>query len=369
MNKSSTYWLDLFSIKTWQEFLSAGAEVSGFREKRWATVRQIKIGDVLLCYLTGISRWVGVLEVTSEGYQDSTPIWNDEAFPSRVNVKPLITLSPEYAVPIVDLRNELSIFRNMQSPLAWTGHVRGSPQRWKIPDGEAIVGAIEDAYRNPILRPIDTGKIGRRPRALPTQIGPVTVPERVDLPQETKQDVREVSAHQEIQWTLLKLGNDMGLDVWVARNDRGREVNGHRFADLPRMKDTLPLQFDEATTRTISLIDVLWLRGNSIMAAFEIESTTSIYSGLLRMSDLVTMQPNINIPLYIVAPGERREKVIEEVNRPTFSRLSPPLNQICQFIAFNVLQERVTQVVSIARYLSPGILNEWAESCEADAGV
>ena len=51
----------------------------------------------------------------------------------------------------------------------------------------------------------------------------------------------------------------------------------------------------------------------------EIEHTTSIYSGLLRMSDLVAMQPNLQIPLFIVAPDVRRNKVIEEVNRPTFA--------------------------------------------------
>ena len=56
----------------------------------------------------------------------------------------------------------------------------------------------------------------------------------------------------------------------------------------------LPKQFDPVTNRTIELIDVLWLDGNSIEAAFEIESTTSIYSGILRMSDLLAQQPNIS---------------------------------------------------------------------------
>jgi hypothetical protein len=102
----------------------------------------------------------------------------------------------------------------------------------------------------------------------------------------------------------------MGLDGWVARNDRGREVNGRRFADLPRLRGSLPVQFDEATNRTVELIDVLWLTRNQIVAAFEIESTTSIYSGLLRMSDLIAMQPNLSIPLYLVAPDDRRAKVI-----------------------------------------------------------
>ena len=55
-------------------------------------------------------------------------------------------------------------------------------------------------------------------------------------------------------------------------------------------------------------------------AAFEVEHTTAIYSGLLRMSDLVSMQPNIKIDLFMVAPDERREKVAYEITRPTFAR-------------------------------------------------
>jgi hypothetical protein len=60
------------------------------------------------------------------------------------------------------------------------------------------------------------------------------------------------------------------------------------------------------------MIDVLWLDGNAIVAAFEIESTTSIYSGLLRMSDLLAMQPNLNIPLFL---GCRRGSAFEGVRR------------------------------------------------------
>ena len=162
-------------------------------------------------------------------------------------------------------------------------------------------------------------RLARRPRALRAKVGSVTVPERDEPSEDTTLPSQEPTAHTEIQWLLLKLGHDMGLDVWVARNDRSREAQGHRFADLPHLRAELPLQFDEATNRTIELIDVLWLRGNAIVGAFEIESTTLIYSGLLRMADLIAMQPNLNIPLYLVAPDERREKVIIEVNRPTFS--------------------------------------------------
>jgi hypothetical protein len=370
-----TYWLDLFTGTTWQEFLDAGATVSGFRERRWKTVQRIKPGDYLLCYLTGVSRFIGVLEATSEPYWDETPIWKDEVFPCRLKVEAIATLTPETAVPIFELKEQLTIFQNLKSPGAWTGHVRGSPATWKPSDGEAVVYAVMEAMENPIKRPVDKAKLARRPKALRAKGESFTVPESENATEQVQEVIEEHSkeaptpdttAHTEIQWALLKLGSDMGLDVWAARNDRNREFRGQRFNDLPRLKTQLPLPFDEVTNRTVELIDVLWLRGNAIIAAFEIESTTSIYSGLLRMSDLITMQPNLNIPLYLVAPDERRDKVITEVNRPTFSRRNPPMNSICSFIPFSMLRRNLEMMGDNTRYLRPDFIEGLSEPCVAD---
>jgi hypothetical protein len=157
-----------------------------------------------------------------------------------------------------------------------------------------------------------------------------------------------------------------GLDVWVAKNDRGKSYGDYAFTSINKLRASLPLQFDDVTTRTIALIDVLWLKGNSIQAAFEIESTTSIFSGLLRMSDLITMQPNINIPLYIVAPSERRNKVKEEINRPTFARLSPPMSEMCQFISFEELRKQLDLAKHFLQFLKPEFLDSFSESCEIE---
>ena len=59
----------------------------------------------------------------------------------------------------------------------------------------------------------------------------------------------------------------------------------------------------------------------SIVRAFEVEHTTSVYSGILRMADLLALQPNMDIKLHIVAPVEKREKVFQEIRRPVFSLL------------------------------------------------
>lgn len=309
-------------------------------------------------------------EVIAEPFKDTTPIWKNEDFPCRVPVKPLVTLTPETAVPVLTLRDQLTVFQGLSNPNAWTGHFRGSPTRWKAADGEAVVAAVREAKENPVVRPVDPGKLARRPRALRAAGGPVTVPddeETLGVPEHLEAAAsKEPTAHTEIQWRLLKLGSDMGLDVWVARNDRGREWNGQRFADLPRMRTELPHQFDEATNRTIELIDVLWLSGNAIVAAFEVESTTSIYSGLLRMADLLSMQPNLNIPLYLVAPDERRQKVFAEVNRPTFSKLPTPLVDVCRYISFSSLREHVARAQPYIRYLKPDFLDEISEACVAE---
>ncbi len=362
------YWLDLFTGSTWDQFTSAGGKISGFRESRWVTVQKIKQGDYFLCYLTGVSRFIGILEVTGEPYKDTKPLWKEETFPCRLKVKVVSALTPETAIPVLELRDRLSFFQNLTTPHAWTGRFRGSPIRWSNADGEAVVEAVEEARRNPVRRPVDKRKLGYRPAALRAKIGSVTVPDEAD--DNSGDDDTAISKrpteHTEIQWHLLKLGSDMGFNVWVARNDKGKDCAGNQFGKLSRMVTELPLQFDDATNRTIELIDVLWLKGNAIVAAFEVESTTSIYSGLLRMADLITMQPNLNIPLYLVAPDERRNKVIAEVNRPTFSRLNPPLSETCRFISFTTLKEQITAVSHILRFLKPEFLEEISESCEVE---
>lgn len=368
-----TYWLNLFSPLTWEQFLTAGATVTGFRANRWSQVQRITVGDYMLCYLTQVSRFIGILEVTSEPYQDpSRSIWDDD-FPCRVKVQMVAQLPIDASIPITTLSDRLSFFQNLRSPNAWSGQVRGSPTRWRVSDGKEVVAAILEAQTHPVIRPIDKRKMKPRLSSISTPTGLITIPENESQLSRALPDYRpvppqnsETTTHTEIQWMLLKLGSDLGLDIWAARNDRNRSANGQSFAELPRMRMELPHQFDEATSRTIELIDVLWLRGNAIVAAFEIESTTVIYSGLLRMSDLLAMQPNLNIPLYVAAPDERREKVKIEVNRPTFSRLSPPLREACRFISFSTLRERLPEIAPFVQYLKPDVLEELSESCVID---
>jgi hypothetical protein len=163
----------------------------------------------------------------------------------------------------------------------------------------------------------------------------------------------------------------MSYQVWVARNDRGRLFYNNFDSNAVNLIDELPTQFDTVTNKVIEMIDVLWLKGNSIIAAFEIECTTSIYSGLLRMSDLLALQPNININLYIVASEERRRKVRDEILRATFRIRENPLSDMCGFISIEELLEKVDGLreLGLVSSIKPEFLDEIAEYFNEESEV
>jgi type II restriction enzyme len=131
-------------------------------------------------------------------------------------------------------------------------------------------------------------------------------------------------SHTEVQGWLRDLGRSLGFAVWVAANDRNRPCGNGRLADccleaLPAWLETLP------SAETIRLIDVLWLErdGGRVAAAFEVEHTTSIYSGIVRLLDLALAAPDLSPKgLYLVAPDDRQEQVRSQLCRPAFGSVA-----------------------------------------------
>jgi len=164
--------------------------------------------------------------------------------------------------------------------------------------------------------------------------------------------------HTHVQWLLASLGRQLGCRVWVAANDHAREWQRERLGSLSI--ERLPaLGLDPEAERLVALIDVVWLQGpNQIAAAFEVERTTSVHSGLLRMADLAALSPNLSFPLYVVAPRVRLERVRRELSRPTFQRME--LHRRCGFFAE---EELIDAAASIARWAggpaAVGRLAEW----------
>jgi hypothetical protein len=154
----------------------------------------------------------------------------------------------------------------------------------------------------------------------------------------------------------------MGMSIWIPRADRAA-VTREQHHSPDHLLDRLPLNYDDATLGTIENIDVLWLQGRSIARAFEVEHTTAIYSGLLRMADLLALQPNMDIRLHIVAPLGKREKVFQEIRRPVFSLLERgPLAESCTYLSYDSLRELAEQ--RHLEHMGDSVLDEYAQEAE-----
>lgn len=145
--------------------------------------------------------------------------------------------------------------------------------------------------------------------------------------------------HARIQHSLIVLGKAEGCAIWVPTNDKNLVFQNQPFSSVTLGR--LPnFGFDENTRRIVQNIDVLWLQGNVIRKAFEIESTTSIYSGLLRLNDLTLAQPNNQIDLFIAAPERRKPRVFDQLVRPSFQSLIGS----CRYISFEKIDELAERI-------------------------
>lgn len=135
---------------------------------------------------------------------------------------------------------------------------------------------------------------------------------------EVLDEAKEASQHARMQAHLLKIGRALGYEVWVARNDRSTpSCHGGNLGE--GCVQALPIDDLPSEVRsTVELIDVLWLEEDRIQCAFEVEKSTSIYSGILRLMDLSLSFPSGPPVLYLVAPDTREGEVRAQLIRPSF---------------------------------------------------
>lgn len=365
--RAVAYFLDLFSPETYEAFSLSDRTVSGFRPRQRNAAQRVKVGDKLICYMTRLSRWAGVLQVEAGPFHDATPIFypDNDPFTVRFRVRPITWLPIEKTVPIHDAAvwDKLSFTRDLPvSSTAWTGKVRGSLVRLSDADGQFLERLLAQQASSGQDYPISPEEyaraLGQKVRRQDKDVA-VTVPEDNELASPLPSERPDVRESLRVQALLAQIGSRMGMQIWIPPADRGRVLTEWK-GDATPLLERLPLNYDDPTLRTIQQIDVLWLRGRAIKRAFEVEHTTSIYSGILRMADLLALQPNMDIRLHIVAPTARREKVFQEIRRPVFSLLERgPLSESCTFISYDSVCELAEE--QHLEHLADTVLDEYEE--------
>jgi type II restriction enzyme len=176
---------------------------------------------------------------------------------------------------------------------------------------------------------------------------------------EVVSEMEEEDLHTEMQYHILTIGNSIGYDVIAAANDRSKCYRGNNlsFICLDKFPD---IAVDRDTYKTITLIDAIWFEGdsNKITCAFEVEKSTSIYSGILRLTDLHCSFPDNSPSLYLIIPDNREKEVILQLQRPSikksdieihyilFSDLRNDCDAICKFGEDKEILKKISKVAN-----------------------
>lgn len=174
---------------------------------------------------------------------------------------------------------------------------------------------------------------------------------------EVENEQQEEDLHTEMQFRLLTVGKALGYDVISASNDRSKSHNGKNFSFL-----SLPcfpkMEINKDTYNTIGLIDIVWFEKgtNKPICAFEVEKSTSIYSGILRLTDLAYSFTESEQHLYIVLPNNREKEVVMQLSRPSIKSSQTKI----QYILFSDLREHCDALCKFGE--SHNILKKIAKS-------
>lgn len=372
--------VDEFQFLTCVKYKVWGATTNRF--KSW------KIGDILIFIID--KHFVALAKVIGESYKSSEKVWDNGDYPYRIDINFIYILSKENRLPILgELRDALIN--------AW-----GTSYGWGIlnqkalpPEAETqIINAFNNQtndlkhyYSNLDMLLIDAKeerdkkeaeeknsepkKRGRKKKdesiINTTSNEPLnynakhTENDNIDNNITDNQEIEEGSIHTKSQHMLIKMGKITGCSVWVASNDYNKTYQGEILGK--DCIDKLPnFGLSKEAMDRITYIDTIWIQQNAPICAFEVETTTSIYSGLLRMADLIALVPALKIKLFIVAPNERKKKVMQELNRPIFKKIG--LNDYCRFISIEDLEIKIEQIKDLYGDVKPTIIEKIA--IEAD---
>lgn len=372
------FWTCSYDYQTWNARRAGLAAWSERQKLR----RQLQPGDLILPYLSRIG-WVGIWIATSwpRLAPEESP-FGDE-FPLVADYEVDFQLDPEEALTTSDIPSPHSLLR-MDAGYGSVLPVlfRMSGVELSEPIGQALADELREWAREPKRRKLTAAQTSGGPRAehVDTDQGPVAIPpaadeadEVVDTEQQMASEdatpVAPVRQHAVVQRKLLELGRRLGLTPWVTPGDRSAPADdaGQPLGEVQGVTTQLPAQFNEATNRTIRYIDVMWLHRSRIEAAFEVENSTSIYSGILRMADLLALQPNIDVPLYLVIPAERLDKAQDELLRPVFQTMQRPLHQVCRILTYDKVDELLGLAEQAGGALKVDVVDQFALWAEHDA--
>jgi predicted RNA-binding protein len=140
-------YLVVTSPENWQKTAEMGWKLLGLKSTRHNVAQSLHAGDRLACYETGVKRFIAVIQIDGDCYEDHTLIWDGkkagEDYPYRYPIKPVVTVEQDQALDAVALCQELEFPKKWGThlSLAFQGNIKPIPAS----DVDTIAEALQEA--------------------------------------------------------------------------------------------------------------------------------------------------------------------------------------------------------------------------------
>lgn len=295
-------------------------------------------GDRLIVYVN--RALTALFTMTSEPFYDETQVWSDRLYPYRISIQLDRLVHPQHRISISQESIRNVLFKYHTSAYGTVIVLNARP--------------LHDRAARLLLDYILNAPAWDEPADLTET--PASHQDTT-MPPEPPTDSPRI--HYRMQHYLAELGSALGYSIWIPRGDRKRVERFGHVDNLFEILPNLPSIDDEQTRGTISNIDVIWFRKLLPSHVFEVEDTTNIQSGLVRMNDLLRSIPQLNLSMYICARDDRFQDVRNQVARPTFTSETLSLKHHCRFIAFESLSGFMDTKKDLLSVLKPEVVDKY----------
>jgi predicted RNA-binding protein len=147
------YWIIVSSLENWHATVEHDFTVQGIKSRRRKSTESMHPGDKFIYYCTGVKSFAGITTVTSDVFEDHTPIWKsgnkkkaEEDYPYRFEIEKDLALTDDQLVPAEPIARQMIYAQKWPAEhwtLAFQGNVHNIPEE----DYELIRGEIEKAAK------------------------------------------------------------------------------------------------------------------------------------------------------------------------------------------------------------------------------
>ena len=148
-------WIVVGSPENFEIAKSRGFDMFGFKSTRRRETADMKAGDKLIFYLTGVMKFGGIATIKSDVFEDHTPVFKSEKkpgedYPFRAKTEPDRILEADHWLDVKDYATRLEMTRRRGEHwrLAFQGNLH------KISDEDyAMLSKEVDQARNKVKTP------------------------------------------------------------------------------------------------------------------------------------------------------------------------------------------------------------------------